>query len=122
MTGDGRGASLDGIRVDSGFEVLGRRRVCEGDVVVLSRHEFRLPNGHEAEHDVIELPPVVAVVPLLVASIATRSPSAVISTIENRRPLGNRLSTAGIPATADALSPVPLKGSDPATQIWKSSA
>ncbi len=68
MTDDARQTSdapLDGIRADSAFERLGRRHVCGGDVVRLYRLAFRLPTGYEAEHDVIELPPVVAVVPLL---------------------------------------------------------
>ena len=55
---------MSGVREDEGYEVIERRREYEGSVVSISTERFRLPNGVECEHDLLELPDVVAIVPL----------------------------------------------------------
>jgi len=56
---------MRGVREDSGYEVLGRKSGYEGSIVSISKERFRLPNGVECEYDLLELPDVVAIVPLL---------------------------------------------------------
>ena len=54
-----------GIRGDARYRLLESELLGEGCLVRLVKERVRLPNGHEMEQDRIELPPAVAVVPLL---------------------------------------------------------
>jgi len=54
-----------GIREDSGYRLIRRDFKYRGKVVSVSQDHFRFPDGHEARHDVLHLPPAVAIVPLL---------------------------------------------------------
>jgi ADP-ribose pyrophosphatase len=56
---------MQGVRKDDGYQVLERKPGYEGSIVSISTERFLLPNGIECEYDLLELPDVVAVVPLL---------------------------------------------------------
>ncbi len=53
-----------GVREDGEFRRRGRTTRFRGRVVGVSIDEIVLPGGHEAEHEVIHLPPAVAVLPI----------------------------------------------------------
>ncbi|MBN1441240.1 MAG: NUDIX hydrolase, partial [Planctomycetes bacterium] len=54
------------IRSDPRFELISSVAIGRGDIVTLLRERIRLPNGHETEQDLLQLPDAVAVVPILV--------------------------------------------------------
>jgi ADP-ribose pyrophosphatase len=63
-----RGGALRGERVrsDPRFELISSVAIGRGDIVTLRRERIRLPNGHETEQDLLQMPDAVAVVPIIV--------------------------------------------------------